>query len=72
MAISPVCQKKHPLHTSKVVAIKDEIDKLRAARFIYPIAYTLWVSNAVLVKKKHGTIHVYTEFRDPNHAYPKE
>jgi hypothetical protein len=31
--------------------IKAKIDKLRATGFIYPIAYTLWVSNVVPVKK---------------------
>jgi hypothetical protein len=31
-----------------------------------------WVSNPVPVYKKQGTIHVYTDFRDLNHAYPKD
>jgi hypothetical protein len=50
--ITLVHQKQRPLHPSKAVAIKAEIDKLRAARFIYPIAYTSWVSNPVPVDKK--------------------
>jgi hypothetical protein len=50
--ITPVRQKQRPLHPSKSVAIKAEIDKLRAAGFIYPITYTSWVSNLVPVKKK--------------------
>jgi hypothetical protein len=50
--VSPVHQKKHPLRPYKVVAIKDEIDKLHAGRFIHPIAYTSWVSNLVPVNKK--------------------
>jgi hypothetical protein len=50
--ITPVRQKQRPLHPSKAAAIKAEIDKLRAAGFIYPIAYTSWVSNPVPVNKK--------------------
>ena len=38
--ITPVRQKQRPLHPSKDAAIKAEIDKLRTAGFIYPIAYT--------------------------------
>jgi hypothetical protein len=54
------------------VAIKAEIDKLRAAGFIYPIAYTSWVSNPIPVEKKQGTIRVCIDFRDLNNACPKD
>jgi hypothetical protein len=50
--ITPVHKKQRPLHPSKAAAIKAEIDKLRAVGFIYPIAYTSWVSNPVPVNKK--------------------
>jgi hypothetical protein len=50
--ITLVHKKKRPLHPSKAVAIKAEIDKLCMAGFIYPIAYTSWVSNPVPVNKK--------------------
>jgi hypothetical protein len=36
--ITPVHQKQRPLHPSKVMTIKAEIDKLRTAGFIFPIA----------------------------------
>ena len=70
--IPPVRQKQRQLHPSKVEAINREIDKLHKFRFIYPIAYTSWVSNPVPVMKKQGTIHVCTDFRDLNKARPKE
>jgi hypothetical protein len=70
--ITPIQKKKHPLHPSKEAAIKADIDKLRVARFIYPIAYTSWVSNPIPVNKKQGTIHVCTDFHDLNHACPKD
>jgi hypothetical protein len=70
--ITPIRQKQQPLHPSKATAIKAEIDKLRVVGFIYPIAYTSWVSNLVPVNKKQGTIRVCTDFRDLNHACPKD
>jgi hypothetical protein len=51
---------------------KPNLNKLHVAWFIYPIAYTSWVSNPILVNKKHGTIYVCTDFRDLNHACPKD
>ncbi|PVA05177.1 hypothetical protein DC363_16600 [Thalassorhabdomicrobium marinisediminis] len=48
------------------------MQKLRNAGFIYPIAYTTWVSNPVPVNKKQGTIRVCTDFRDLNRACPKD
>ena len=50
--VVPVRQKKQPIHPSKVVAVKDEIEKLRTVGFIYPIAYTTWVSNLIPMNKK--------------------
>jgi hypothetical protein len=70
--ITPVRQKKRPLHPAKASAIKAEVDKLRTAGFIYPIAYTSWVSNPAPVDKKQGTIRVCTDFRDLNNACPKD
>jgi hypothetical protein len=70
--ITPVRQKQRPLHPSKATAIKVEINKLRTAGFIYPIAYTSWVSNPIPVDKKQGTIRVCTEFHDLNNACPKD
>jgi hypothetical protein len=70
--ITPVRQKQRPLHPSKATAIKAKIDKLRTTRFIYPIAYTSWVSNPVAVDKKQGTIRVCTDFHDLNNACPKD
>lgn len=69
---SLVIQKQLPLHPYKAPTIKAEIEKLRQARFIYPITYTSWVSNPVPVNKKHGTIRVCTDFKDLNQACLKD
>ena len=47
-----IIQNQRPIHPSKAPAIKDEVEKLWKAGFIYPIAYTTWVSNLVPIKKK--------------------
>src|SRR5713101_7602162 len=60
------------MNPCKVAAMKDEVEKLLNAGFIYPIALTEWVSNPVPVDKKKGTIRICTEFRDLNKAYPKD
>jgi hypothetical protein len=70
--ITLVHQKQRPLHPSKATTIKAEIEKLHTAGFIYPIAYTSWVSNPVPVNKKQGTIRVCTNFRDLNHTCHKD
>ena len=53
--VAPIHQKQWPIHPSKVAMVKAEIEKLHTAGFIYPIAYTTWVSNLVPVNKKQGT-----------------
>ena len=50
--VSLVHQNKRPIHPSKAPAIKVVIEKLRKSGFIYPIAYTTWVSNTIPVNKK--------------------
>jgi len=52
----PVRQTLRPVHPRKVAAIKDEVEKLLKARFIYHVPLTDWVSNIVPVNKKQGTI----------------
>jgi hypothetical protein len=52
--VSPVHQNQRPLCPSKFMAIKAKIDKLCSVGFIYPIVYTSWVSNPVLVHKKRA------------------
>lgn len=68
----PVHQKLHLIHPPKVAAIKAKVEKLLKFCFIYPAPLTDWVSNIVLVTKKHGTIRVCIDYRDTNRACPKD
>ena len=70
--VAPMCQKKWPIHPSKANVVKAKIEKLCIAGFIYPIAYTTWVSNPIIVNKKKGTIRFCIEFHDLNGACPKD
>ena len=49
-----------------------EVEKLLKSGFIYAIPLTEWVSNIVPVTKKHGTIRICVDYRDLNHACPKD
>lgn len=69
---TPVRQKLRPILPSWCEAMKAKIYKLKQTDFIYPIEYTTWVSNLILVLKKQGTIHVCTNFRNLNKSCPKE
>jgi len=50
--IKHVKQKLHLVQPKKIVAIKEEVEKLLKYGFIYPIPLTEWVSNIVRVTKK--------------------
>ena len=70
--VSPILQNKRPIHLSKAPTIKNKIEKLWKSGFIYPNAYTTWVSNPIPVNKNKGTIHACTDFCDLNLACPKD
>ena len=57
--VAPIRQNKWPIYLSKTPIFKAEIEKLHTAGFIYPIAYTTWVSNPVPVNKKRYYLHLY-------------
>eukprot|EP00253_Pinus_taeda_P021097 PITA_21097 len=61
-----------PVHPRKAVAIKVEVEKILKEGFIYPIPFTDWISNIILVAKNQGTIRVCVDYRDINRARPKD
>ena len=70
--VKPMRQWLHPVHPKKATAIKEKVEKLLRAGFIYPVSLTEWVSNIVPVMKKQGTIRFYIDYRDVNQACPKD
>ena len=49
-----VRQKRRPMTAECYAALKEEVDKLLANKFIRKASYPTWVAKPVLVKKKNG------------------
>ena len=62
----PIFQQQR--HTNPLYAklIKMEITKLLDAGFIYPVAYSEWVSPIVVVPKKNNKIRICVDYRKLN------
>ena len=67
----PFQQKLRKYHPSLEPTIKKELNKLLAARIIFPIRHTQWVANLVPVRKKNGDIRLCVDFRNLNKASEK-
>lgn len=65
--------KQNPRHINHAqsLQIKEEIQKLLDAKFIFPIGYPQWVPNMVPVGKPEGCIRFYIDLIDLNIAYLK-
>ena len=53
-------------------AIKDEVQKLMAAKFIREVYYPDWLANVVIVKKANDKWRMCVDFTDLNKACPKD
>ena len=54
----PVQQRPYDMNPKYETIVKEDIDKLLNAGFIYEIEHTEWVSPIVIVTKKNGKIRV--------------
>ena len=52
--------------------VKEELQKLLDAGFIYPISDSEWVSPLVLVPKKNGMWRICVDYRELNKATKKD
>ena len=68
----PVQQKKRVFVPERDNAIKDEVQKLMAAKFIQEVYYPDWLANVVMVKKANGKWRMCVDFTDLNKACPKD
>ncbi|XP_052177499.1 uncharacterized protein LOC127791555 [Diospyros lotus] len=68
----PVRQRRKPMMTERYAALKEEVDKLLASRFIREAQYSTWVANLVLVKKKNVKWRTCIDFTDLNKACLKD
>ena len=68
----PVRQKKRVFAPKRDNAIKDEVQKLMAAKFIREVYYPEWLANVVMVEKADDKWRMCVDFTDLNRACPKD
>ena len=68
----PIHQKKRVFVPERDNAIKEEVQKLTTAEFIWEVYYPDWLANVVMVKKANGKWRMCVDFTDLNKAYPKD
>ena len=71
-SFKPIRQKKRVFALERDNAIKDEVQKLMAAKFIREVYYPDWLANVVMVKKANGKWRMCVDFTDLNKACPKD
>eukprot|EP00253_Pinus_taeda_P028586 PITA_28586 len=68
----PVCQPPRRMNPNLREIVKEELQKLLNAGFIYPISDSEWVSPPVIVPKKNGKWRVCVDYRSLNKATQKD
>ena len=68
---APVRQKQHRMNLKYSLMVKEEIDKLLEAGFIYKVPYSEWVSPIVVVPKKNMKLKILQGFRGLNSVTKK-
>ncbi|XP_074347111.1 uncharacterized protein LOC141685934 [Apium graveolens] len=65
-------QKRRPVSEERVIALKEEVDRLSEVGLIKESFYPEWLANPVLVKKPNGKWRTYLDFTDLNKTCPKD
>jgi len=68
----PFQQKLGKMYPSLEPLVKKELNKLLAAKIIFPVQHTTWVANLVPVRKKLGDIRICIDFINLNRASLKD
>ena len=64
----PVQQRPYAYNETFAKRIREELDKLLEAEFIFEIEHTEWVSLIVIVPKKNGKLRVCVNLKKVNEA----
>ena len=65
---APIRQQRYRMNPNYARQVKEEIDRLLAVGFIYPIEKANWLSPIVIVSKKNGKLRVCVDYRKLNAA----
>eukprot|EP00253_Pinus_taeda_P014676 PITA_14676 len=68
----PVRQPQRRMNPALKDIVREELQKLLDARFIYPISDSKWVSLLVLVPKKNGKWRICVDYQELNKATKKD
>ena len=68
----PIWQKKRVFTPERDNAIKEEVQKLIIAKFIWEVYYPDWLANVVMVKKANGKWRMCVDFTNLNKTCPKD
>ncbi|KAK8984612.1 hypothetical protein V6N11_047832 [Hibiscus sabdariffa] len=68
----PMQQKLRRMRPEMLLQIRDEVRKQFDAGFLQVAKYSEWVANVVPVPKKKGKVRMCVDYRDLNHASPKD
>jgi len=60
------------MNPNYVQRVKEGLDKLLDAQFIFPIKTTQWLSPLVIVPKKNGKLNIYVDYRKLNSQTKKD
>jgi len=60
------------MNPNYVQRVKEGLDKLLDAQFIFPIETTQWLSPLVIVPKKNGKLNIYVDYRKLNSQTKKD
>ena len=70
--MKPVRQRLRRMGQEQIQALREEVDNLLKADFIYPVDTTEWVSPTVVAPKKDGRWRVCVDFKPLNAATRKD
>ena len=62
----PVQKKLRKMHPSLEPLVKKELNKLLAAKIIFPVQHTTWVEKLVPVRNKSGDIRICIDLKNLN------
>jgi len=68
----PIRQKKRDFAPERDNAIKEKVQKLTIAKFIWEVYYLDWLANVMMVKKANGKWRMCVDFIDLNKACPRD